>query len=132
MFVLRLNATSSSLKCVLMESEERRVVARASAEWAGPTTRYQRVGPGVERGPETVPWKGHAEAVRHAVADLGPPARRVAKGATLAAVGHRIGFDEVLGGGSAKELKKLPPAGRLGSKTNAFAGGFQFWGGASA
>jgi polyphosphate glucokinase len=37
--------------------------------------------------------------------------------------------DVVLGGGNAKELKKLPPACRLGDNTNAFVGGFQLWGG---
>jgi polyphosphate glucokinase len=37
--------------------------------------------------------------------------------------------DVVIGGGNAKELKQLPPACRLGNNTNAFAGGFQLWGG---
>jgi polyphosphate glucokinase len=40
--------------------------------------------------------------------------------------------DVVLGGGNAKELTKLPPACRLGSNANAFAGGFQLWGGMKA
>jgi acetate kinase len=39
--VILLNAGSSSLKCVLMEAEDRTVVGRASADWAGPVTRYR-------------------------------------------------------------------------------------------
>jgi polyphosphate glucokinase len=33
----------------------------------------------------------------------------------------------VLGGGNAKELKKLPPRSRLGDNANAFLGGFRLW-----
>jgi polyphosphate glucokinase len=41
---------------------------------------------------------------------------------------HAFQVDEVvLGGGNAKQLKSLPPATRLGSNTNAFAGGFRLW-----
>jgi polyphosphate glucokinase len=35
--------------------------------------------------------------------------------------------DVVLGGGNAKELKKLPAGCRLGSNANAFLGGFRVW-----
>lgn len=35
--------------------------------------------------------------------------------------------DLVLGGGNAKELKKLPPGCRLGDNANAFVGGFRMW-----
>jgi polyphosphate glucokinase len=35
--------------------------------------------------------------------------------------------DVVLGGGNAKQLKKLPPGCRLGDNANAFAGGFRMW-----
>jgi polyphosphate glucokinase len=35
--------------------------------------------------------------------------------------------DIVLGGGNARRLKKLPPACRIGSNTNAFLGGFRMW-----
>lgn len=35
--------------------------------------------------------------------------------------------DVVLGGGNAKELKRLPPACRLGNNANAFLGGFRLW-----
>lgn len=38
--------------------------------------------------------------------------------------------DIVLGGGNAKELKKLPPGCRLGDNANAFVGGFRLWEGA--
>ena len=41
---------------------------------------------------------------------------------------HAFQVDEiVLGGGNAKQLKGLPPATRLGSNANAFAGGFRLW-----
>jgi polyphosphate glucokinase len=33
----------------------------------------------------------------------------------------------VLGGGNAKQLKKLPPGARLGDNTHAFIGGFRLW-----
>jgi polyphosphate glucokinase len=35
--------------------------------------------------------------------------------------------DVVLGGGNAKQLKKLPPGCRLGENANAFVGGFRMW-----
>jgi predicted NBD/HSP70 family sugar kinase len=41
---------------------------------------------------------------------------------------HAFQVDEVvLGGGNAKQLRELPPATRLGSNANAFAGGFRLW-----
>ena len=33
----------------------------------------------------------------------------------------------VLGGGNAKDLKKLPPGVRMGDNRNAFVGGFRMW-----
>jgi polyphosphate glucokinase len=33
----------------------------------------------------------------------------------------------VIGGGNAKKLQELPPGARLGSNSNAFAGGFRLW-----
>jgi acetate kinase len=82
-----LNAGSSSLKCTLMEAEGSRVVGRASADWAGPVSRYARAGPTGEPASEQVPWRGHAEAVRRALDDLvATPGRS----APLAAVGHRV------------------------------------------
>jgi polyphosphate glucokinase len=33
----------------------------------------------------------------------------------------------VLGGGNAKNMKKLPPGTRLGNNRNAFVGGFRLW-----
>jgi acetate kinase len=85
--VLLLNAGSSSLKCTLMEAEGSRVVGQASADWAGPVTRYAGSGPGGDRATEEVPWRGHAEAVRRALADLAPAAGSTG---ALAAVGHRV------------------------------------------
>ena len=35
--------------------------------------------------------------------------------------------DVVLGGGTAKKLKKLPPGCREGNNANAFLGGFRLW-----
>jgi predicted NBD/HSP70 family sugar kinase len=35
----------------------------------------------------------------------------------------------VLGGGNAKEIKKLPPKTRLGNNANAFLGGYRLWAG---
>jgi predicted NBD/HSP70 family sugar kinase len=41
---------------------------------------------------------------------------------------HAFQVDEVvLGGGNVKQLKALPPATRLGSNANAFAGGLRLW-----
>jgi acetate kinase len=69
-----------------MESERRAVVGRVVADWAGPVTRYERWGERGERDSEEVPWRGHAEAVRRALADLVRSPHRSA----LAAVGHRV------------------------------------------
>ena len=33
----------------------------------------------------------------------------------------------VLGGGNAKNIKKLPPDARMGDNRNAFVGGFRLW-----
>jgi acetate kinase len=90
--VLLLNAGSSSLKGVLIRAEDRTVVARASADWAGPATRYQCSGPGVEVGPAEVSWRGHGEALRQAVRDLEPARAGLERASSLAAVGHRIVF----------------------------------------
>ena len=35
--------------------------------------------------------------------------------------------DVVIGGGSAKKLKTLPPGCRAGDNANAFLGGFRMW-----
>jgi polyphosphate glucokinase len=41
---------------------------------------------------------------------------------------HAFQVDEVvLGGGNAKQLKRVPPATRLGDNANAFLGGFRLW-----
>ncbi|MGV3484268.1 MAG: acetate/propionate family kinase [Planctomycetaceae bacterium] len=91
MRILLLNAGSSSLKCSLMETEQRTAVAQAMADWAGSDTRYQYRGPDGTAQTALVPWKGHADAVRRFAADISasqPVALR--DHASLAAVGHRI------------------------------------------
>jgi acetate kinase len=84
MRTLLLNAGSSSLKCSVLESEGGAVLARASMDWAGPVTRYERVGADGERVEEQVAARSHGEAVQRVLLDLdvtsSPPA----------AVGHRI------------------------------------------
>jgi acetate kinase len=84
MRVVLINAGSSSLKCSLIESAGREVVARAAADWAGPITRYERVDARGARTVETVAFRGHGDAVRRAIADLEALDERPA------AVGHRI------------------------------------------
>ena len=92
MRVLLVNAGSSSLKCTLMESAGRAVVARASADWAGAVARYQRSGPGAEKVSVEVSFRAHGEAVRHALEDLALTSRPGAgtDSELCAAVGHRI------------------------------------------
>jgi acetate kinase len=91
MHILLLNAGSSSLKCTLMESTNRAIVAGSLADWAGPVTRYQYAGPDGKEHIENVPWKGHADAVPRILYDL-MHAQPVAlsKGSALAGVGHRV------------------------------------------
>ena len=84
--VLLLNAGSSSLKCTLLDSASHVVLARASADWAGAVTRYDRTGPGAERVSEEAAFRGHAEAVRRAVHELVPTPTATRP----AAVGHRV------------------------------------------
>jgi predicted NBD/HSP70 family sugar kinase len=46
----------------------------------------------------------------------------------VAALLYAFQVDEVvLGGGNAKQLKKVPPGARLGANKNAFAGGYRLW-----
>jgi acetate kinase len=85
MNILLLNAGSSSLKAVLMESADGAVLSRGLADWAGSATRYHFAGPdGTERS-ENASWRGHAKAVEQFVADL-----TTAQRSTLAAAGHRV------------------------------------------
>lgn len=88
MRILLVNAGSSSLKCSLMESADRTVVAHAKADWAGPVTRYERSGPGTERVCQDVAFRRHGEAVRHSLEDLAVTAPTSSE--RPAAVGHRI------------------------------------------
>jgi acetate kinase len=80
--ILLLNAGSSSLKCTLMDSDTRGVVGKASADWAGDVTRYERTGPGPERVSENAPLRGQGDATRRMVRELVHE--------PVAAVGHRI------------------------------------------
>ena len=91
MIVLLLNAGSSSLKCTLMESSNRKVSAAGLADWAGSATRYRYSGPDGKERLEEVPWRGHAEAARRFLHDL-MHAEPVALSdlSALAAVGHRV------------------------------------------
>jgi acetate kinase len=63
MQILVLNAGSSSLKATLKASADGSELARGLADWAGPVTRYQFVGPDGRERSEEVPWRGHAKAV---------------------------------------------------------------------
>lgn len=85
MSILFLNAGSSSLKAVLMESADGAVLARGLADWAGSATRYQFAGQDGKDRSENAPWRGHAKAVQRFVADL-----TTAQRSALAAVGHRV------------------------------------------
>lgn len=104
MRILLLNAGSSSLKCSLMESADRTVVARATADWAGAITRYDRVGPGDQRVSEAVPLRSHGEAVRYVLDDL---ATKAPNGERPVAVGHRI-----VHGGDLNTPVRITPAVR--------------------
>jgi acetate kinase len=85
MNILLINAGSSSLKAVLMESADGTVLAHGLADWAGSATRYQHSGVDGHEHSQEVPWRGHAKAVTRFVADL-----TVAQRSALAAVGHRV------------------------------------------
>jgi acetate kinase len=100
-----LNAGSSSLKCSLMESADRTVLAQVKVDWAGPVTRYERSGPGGTRVREQVGFREHVEAVRHALGDLG--AVSAPAGERPAAVGHRI-----VHGGEFSAPMRITPAVR--------------------
>src|SRR5262245_8615730 len=91
MKVLLLNAGSSSLKCTLMESEHAAVIAGGLADWAGSVTRYHYAGPDGKEQFESVPWSGHAEAVRRVLHDLmHTEPLALPEHSALAAVGHRV------------------------------------------
>jgi acetate kinase len=98
MNVLLLNAGSSSLKCTVMESEGRTVVARAAAEWAGRVARYSRSGSTIRSTSEEVPWRGHGEALRGVLDDL------AVRSEGVSAVVHRI----VHGGDFATSVRISP------------------------
>ena len=87
MKVLLLNGGSSSLKCTLLESAGRAVLAHAAADWAGASTHYSFARDGGDAVRRDVSWRGQAAAVRQSLADLQLVG---AQGGALAAVGHRI------------------------------------------
>ena len=91
MNILLLNAGSSSLKCTLMAAADGTVVASGQGDWAGSVAHYQYTGPDGKERSEAVPWRGHARAVQHFLADLtrSKPVALPDRGA-LAAVGHRV------------------------------------------
>ena len=91
MKVLLFNAGSSSLKCTLMESDNSAVFASSLADWAGSETRYHYAGPDGKEQPQSVSWRGHAEAVRRVLHDLRhvDPVALPGRSAP-AAVGHRL------------------------------------------
>jgi acetate kinase len=103
MRVLLFNAGSSSLKCTLMDSASGTVIVRASTDWAGSVARYERAGPGSEQRATEVAFRGHGEAVRYTVADLGVGSG----GAGPDAVGHRI-----VHGGEFRSSVPITPAVR--------------------
>jgi acetate kinase len=70
MYILLLNAGSSSLKCVLMEAGSRKVIAHHFVDWAGPVTRYKSVCPDGHEHSDEVAWRGAAEGVRRVLHDL--------------------------------------------------------------
>lgn len=91
MNLLLLNAGSSSLKASIVDARDGQAIVSSIADWAGAETRFRLTGPERHESTTYVPWKGHAEAVRHFVSEL-----RVAKAAgvpalsTLKGVGHRV------------------------------------------
>src|SRR5262245_36840748 len=80
------NAGSSSLRCTLMDARTRAVLARASADWAGSVTRYERTAAGGKRIVEEVSFRRHANAAERMVDDL---ALRAAA-SSVGAAGHRV------------------------------------------
>lgn len=91
MYILLVNAGSSSLKCTLMDSASEKVFSHALMDWAGPVTRYSHSGPDGQEHTREVAWKGHGESLRRYLADLlGGDAPVLPDRAALAALGHRV------------------------------------------
>lgn len=91
MYMLLLNAGSSSLKATLLDATDGATVAKGHADWAGMATHYRfqvQDGTTLHR---DVDWKGHDQAVDEFIRDL-QKSRLVNVGAptSLMAVGHRI------------------------------------------
>src|SRR5262249_8465126 len=91
MNILLLNASSSSLKCTLLEAADRKVIANGLAGWTGAGTNHVYACPDGKEHSKKVSGPGHAEAVRRVLHDLlhtAPVA--LPEHSALAAVGHRI------------------------------------------
>lgn len=92
MFMLLLNAGSSSLKATLLNASDGETVASGHADWAGNATHYHfRIvnGASIDR---DVDWKGHDQAVDEFVRDLRSSdlLKMTDAAEPLMAVGHRI------------------------------------------
>src|SRR5262249_52135758 len=91
MYVLLLNAGSSSLKCTVLAAADRTVIADSLTDWGGAVTHYRYAGPDGKERSEDVSWKGYAPAVQRVLYDLThvePVA--LPRRSALAAVGHRV------------------------------------------
>jgi acetate kinase len=91
MYVLLLNAGSSSLKCTVLTAADCKVIADSLTDWAGAVTHYRYAGPDGKARSEDVSWKGYAPAVQRVLYDLThvePVA--LSERSALAAVGHRV------------------------------------------
>jgi acetate kinase len=91
MYVLLLNAGSSSLKCTVLTAADCKVIADSLTDWAGAVTHCQYAGPDGKARSEDVSWKGYAPAVQRVWYDLThvePVA--LSERSALAAVGHRV------------------------------------------
>jgi acetate kinase len=106
MKVLLLNAGSSSLKATVVESSSGSTSASGLADWAGSATHYHyAAADGAEVRSDTLPLKGHADAVKRFLSDLAhrEPVQ-LPNPSDLAAVGHRI----VHGGRFASSIRITP------------------------
>ncbi|MEM8681474.1 MAG: acetate/propionate family kinase [Planctomycetota bacterium] len=105
MYLLLLNAGSSSLKGALVQLPSRQPAATATAEWSGDQTKYQWQDlHGTRHRGETRPWRDHVEAFHGMVKDL---LAAPVQPADILAVGHRV-----VHGGRFDTAVKITPAVR--------------------
>lgn len=88
MFILLLNAGSSSLKGTLVHSETGLPHANLMVDWVTFPTHYRLDGPMGPIRDEQVHWKGYSQAVHQMIADLVPEI--LPDVSHLIAVGHRV------------------------------------------